>query len=76
MINQEGLDQNKVNSNLGSIHNCKMPYSYQDSFQDSLNKTCQDSYQDSCSNSSQDSSQDSCSNSSQDSRNNSYQDSY
>ena len=26
MIKQEGLYQNKVNSNLGSIHNCKMAY--------------------------------------------------
>ena len=26
MIKQEGLYQNKVNSSLGSIHNCKMAY--------------------------------------------------
>ena len=26
MIKQEGLYQNKVNSCLGSIHNCKMAY--------------------------------------------------
>ena len=26
MIKQEGLYQNKVNSSLASIHNCKMAY--------------------------------------------------
>ena len=34
MIKQEGLYQNKVNSSLGSIHNCKLAYfkSFEDIF--------------------------------------------